>query len=86
MSDENKAAKDNDFKEFPQKYFIEFVAEGLISATEEEVDEIHKKISELLSQISSEKNASKMNIQITKFSEEEFMFSLAQQYYDPTEH
>jgi hypothetical protein len=86
MSDENKETKDNDFKEFPQKYFIEFVAEGLISATEEEVDAIHKKISELLSQISSEKNASKMNIQVTKFSEEEFMFSLAQQYYDPTEH
>lgn len=86
MSDENKEIKDNDFKEFPQKYFIEFVAEGLISATEEEVDEIHKKISELLSQLSSEKNASKMNIQVTKFSEEEFMFSLAQQYYDPTEH
>jgi hypothetical protein len=86
MSDENKETKENDFKEFPQKYFIEFIAEGLISATEEEVDEIHKKISELLSQISSEKNASKMNIQVTKFSEEEFMFSLAQQYYDPTEH
>lgn len=86
MSDENKETKDSDFREFPQKYFIEFVAEGLISATEEEVDKIHKKISELLSQISSEKNASKMNIQVTKFSEEEFMFSLAQQYYDPTEH
>lgn len=86
MSDENKETKDNDFKEFPQKYFIEFVAEGLISATEEEVDEIHKKISDLLSQISSEKNASRVNVQVTKFSEEEFMFSLAQQYYDPTEH
>ena len=86
MSEENKEVKDNDFKEFPQKYFIEFIAEGLISATESEVDEIHKKISELLSQLSSEKNASKMNIQVTKFSEEEFMFSLAQQYYDPTEH
>ena len=86
MSDEKKETKDNDFKEFPQRYFIEFVAEGLISATEEEVDEIHKKISDLLSKISSEKNASKMNIQVTKFSEEEFMFSLAQQYYDPIEH
>jgi hypothetical protein len=86
MSDENKETKDDDFKEFPQKYFIEFVAEGLISATEEEVDEIHRKISDLLSQISSEKNASRINIQVTKFSEEEFMFSLAQQYYDPTEH
>lgn len=86
MSEKDKEVKDNDFKEFPQKYFIEFIAEGLISATESEVDEIHKKISELLSQLSSEKNASKMNIQVTKFSEEEFMFSLAQQYYDPTEH
>lgn len=86
MSDENKETKDNDFKEFPQKYFIEFVAEGLISATEEEVDEVHKKISDLLSQISSEKNTSRVNVQVTKFSEEEFMFSLAQQYYDPTEH
>lgn len=65
-------------------YYIEFQIDGVISSTEEEVEEVSKSLSELISHILKEKGLSSASVKINKFSDLDIAMSSL--VYDETEH
>jgi|15BtaG_2_1085339.scaffolds.fasta_scaffold00052_47 hypothetical protein len=77
---------EKEFEDLSEKIYVEFAIDGVIITSPKDVDKVKVKISKLIQKVFKEYGSSKVNVQISSFSEEDVALSIMQSSYSDQEH
>ena len=77
---------EKEFEDLSEKIYVEFSIDGVIITSLKDVDEVKIKISKLIQKVFKEYGSSKINVQVSSFSEEDVALSIMQSSYSDEEH